>query len=57
MANTGIGDLAALGEQRLVVGGVLPESPKLLEGIVHRLRPWRTGQHNAAAYLHRSSWV
>src|ERR1700737_3683983 len=33
------GDLAALGEQRLVVGGVLAEYPKLLEGIVHRLRP------------------
>jgi len=33
------GDLAALGEQGLVVGGVLAECPKLLEGIVHRLRP------------------
>src|SRR5258708_866736 len=28
-----------LGEQRLVVGGILAECPKLLEGIVHRLRP------------------
>src|SRR5690242_521032 len=33
------GDLAALGEQRLVVGGILAEYPKLLEGIVYRLRP------------------
>ena len=33
------GDLAALGEQRLVVGGVLAECSKLLEGIVHRMRP------------------
>src|SRR6266446_1191879 len=33
------GDLTALGEQRLVVSGVLAECPKLLEGIVHRMRP------------------
>src|SRR5712692_4210040 len=33
------GDLAALGEQRLVVGGVLAECSKLLECIVHRMRP------------------
>src|SRR5439155_18791437 len=32
-------DLPALGEQRLVVGGVLAEYSKLLEGIVHRMRP------------------
>src|SRR5260221_1834803 len=32
-------DLAALVEQRLVVGGVLAECSKLLEGIVHRMRP------------------
>src|SRR5438445_3060679 len=33
------GDLPALGEQRLVVGSVLAEYSKLLEGIVHRMRP------------------
>src|SRR6266403_2370835 len=32
-------DLAVLGEQRLVVSGVLAECPKLLEGVVHRMRP------------------
>src|SRR6266481_185666 len=33
------GDLATLGEQRLVVGSVLAECPKLLKGIVHGMRP------------------
>jgi len=45
----GHGDLAALGEQRLVVSGVLAECPKLLEGIVHRVRPCVTGQQSAAS--------